>query len=91
MDVRVPRVFFKGSLVTQLMIPPRQPKRMEEWGERGKEGLGRHSSSCNFRICVHICVLSSEKEPPPTPSHTTPLPLSVCSRTLKKTNKKTPQ
>lgn len=67
MDVRVPRVFFKGSLVTQLMIPPRQPKRMEEWGERGKEGLGRHSSSCNFRICVHICVLSSEKEPPPTP------------------------
>ena len=49
----------------------------KERGEReGGGGLGRHSSSCNFRICVHICVPSSEKEKSP-PNHTTPLPLSV--------------
>lgn len=52
-------------------------------GEAGE--LGRHSSSCNFRICGHICVPSSEKNPP-TPHHA---PATVCltqsSRTLKKT------
>lgn len=83
-DVKTPRVFFEGPLAIQLMVPPRQPKRMEKgWGEAGE--LGRHSSSCNFRICGHICVPSSEKNPP-TPHHA---PATVCltqsSRTLKKT------
>ena len=49
----------------------------KEQGEsEGGGGPGRHSSSCNFRICVHICVPSSVKEKSP-PNHTTPLPLSV--------------
>lgn len=44
------------------------------WGEGGreKEGLGRHSSSCSFRICVHICVPSSEKEKFPPKPHPAP-------------------
>lgn len=56
-------------------------------GEKGREAgeLGRHSSSCNFRICGHICVPSSEKKIPPKPHHS---PATVCltqsSRTLKK-------
>lgn len=49
----------------------------QEQGEsEGGGGPGRHSSSCNFRICVYICVPSSGKEKSP-PNHTTPLPLSV--------------
>lgn len=64
----------------------------KERGEReGGGGLGRHSSSCNFRICVHICVPSSEKEKSP-PNHITPLPLSVSHKFQdpeKKKNKKT--
>lgn len=55
------------------------------WGGGREAGeLGRHSSSCNFRICGHICVPSSEKNPP-TPHHA---PATVCltqsSKTLKK-------
>lgn len=83
---QTPRGFFEGPLATQLMVPPRQPKRMEGVGGGREAGeLGRHSSSCNFRICGHICVPSSEKNPP-TPHHA---PATVCltqsSRTLKKT------
>lgn len=85
--IKTPRVFFKGPLATQLVVPPRQSKRMEKRGEKGREEgeLGRHSSSCNFRICGHICVPSSEKEKSPQ-NHTTPLPLcfTQSSRTLKK-------
>lgn len=56
------------------------------WQTGREEGeLGRRSSSCNFRICGHICVPSSGKKNPPP--QTTPHPcrcLTQSSRTLKK-------
>lgn len=49
------------------------------WGAGGggreggrRRGWGRHSSSCSFRICVHICVPSSEKEKFPPKPHPAP-------------------
>lgn len=77
----------QGPRAIQFMVSPRQPRSRKQSREKGwEEGeLGRHSSSCNFRTCGHICVLSSEKYPTPGPHHA---PATVCvtqsSRTLQK-------
>lgn len=56
--IRTPRIFFQGSLATQFPMLPRQPERMQKKSEergRAEGGLGRHSSSCSFRMRPHLC------------------------------------
>lgn len=73
---QTPRGFFEGPLAIQLMVPPRQPKRMEGGGgegERRENWEGIQAAATSGYVATSVFRLL-KKIPP---HRTTPLPLSV--------------